>query len=380
MGSTGWGHPSDELDPWRVRVVPLHLSGTATAVLVAPRPGTLPPRGLSPQAVPLSSEPRRRTAQLPVIRPVLVRRTPRRAERALLAAVAFAACLLAGGVYALVAVGHGASVRHGAHSGPSATTAPTGTLTLPPASSTTTTAPPTAPLSGQVSSSLAAGGSSRAVVGGGGGGGSLVWAPVNIIDPSPVATATVSSLPLYSAPGAPAPVAHLANPNWLGARVVLLVTGYQGDWVEAYVPQRPNEVTAWIPRADVSISSDPYHINVAIGAHQLVLYKNNVAIFKAPVATGAPDSPTPTGSYFISFIVKLTDPQDAYGPYAMGTSDFSNTYYSFEGGPGQVGIHGTNQPWVIGSYASHGCIRMYNNDISTVAQLVPPGTPVEISA
>ena len=48
----------------------------------------------------------------------------------------------------------------------------------------------------------------------------------------------------------------------------------------------------------------------------------------------------------------------------MGTSAFSNTYYSFDGGPGQVGIHGTNQPWVIGSYASHGCVRLPNNAIT----------------
>ena len=62
----------------------------------------------------------------------------------------------------------------------------------------------------------------------------------------------------------------------------------------------------------------------------------------------------------MAYIVKLTDPGDVYGPYAMGTSAFSNTYYSFDGGPGQVGIHGTNQPWVIGSYASHGCVRLPN--------------------
>jgi lipoprotein-anchoring transpeptidase ErfK/SrfK len=194
-----------------------------------------------------------------------------------------------------------------------------------------------------------------------------------------VAVAVVPSLPLYSAPGAPAPVGHLANPNPLGAPLALLVTAYQGDWVQAYVPLRPNESTAWFPRADVSISADPYHITVSIAAHQLVLYRDNVAVFTTTVATGAPSSPTPTGSYFVAYIVKLTDPQDAYGPYAMGTSAFSNTYVTFEGGPGQVGIHGTNQPWVIGQYASHGCIRLTNDAVTTVATQIPPGTPVEIS-
>jgi lipoprotein-anchoring transpeptidase ErfK/SrfK len=203
-------------------------------------------------------------------------------------------------------------------------------------------------------------------------------APSVINDPSVIATATVKTLPLYPAPGAPKPSTTLANPNYLGATLVLLVTGYQPGWVQAYVPVRPNESTAWIPSADVQISFVSDHIVVSLSARTLTLYHDNTPVFSTPVAPGAPSSPTPTGSFFIAYIVKLTDPGNVYGPYAMGTSAFSNTYYSFDGGPGQVGIHGTNQPWVIGSYASHGCVRLPNSAITTVAQQVVPGTPVEI--
>jgi lipoprotein-anchoring transpeptidase ErfK/SrfK len=200
----------------------------------------------------------------------------------------------------------------------------------------------------------------------------------NITDPSVVATALVRSVPLYPSPGGSTPARTIANPNYLGATDVFLVTGSQDGWVQAYVPERPNETTAWIPAADVSISLVPDHIVVHLGARQLTLYHDNVAVFEAPVAPGEPSSPTPTGSYYVAYIVKLTDPGDAYGPYALGTSAFSNTYYSFDGGPGQVGIHGTDQPWVIGSYASHGCVRLRNSDIVALAQQVVPGTPVEI--
>ena len=304
---------------------------------------------------------------------------PRR-DRALLVAVASAAALLGVGLYGLVAVGgHQPAALHATRHAPTTTTAPAASSTVPSTApdTTPTTAPATAQAGGPVSGSTVVVGSGGG--GGGGGGGRIpVYLPATIVDPSPVATAVVPSLPLYSAPDAPAPVGHLANPNWLGAPLTLLVTAFQGDWVQAYIPVRPIETVAWFPRADVAISSVPYHITVSISAHELVLYKDNAPVFRAPVATGAPDAPTPTGSFFIAFIVKLTDPWNAYGPYAMGTSDFSNTYYSFEGGPGQVGIHGTNQPWVIGTYASHGCIRLNNNDITTLAQQVVPGTPVEI--
>jgi len=203
-------------------------------------------------------------------------------------------------------------------------------------------------------------------------------APSNINDPSVIATATVRTIPLYASPGAAKPVGTLANPNYLGATVTLLVTGYQPGWVQAYIPIRPNETTRWIPSADLTVSFVDDHIVVSLSARKLTLYRNNTPVFSSEVAPGAPSSPTPTGSFFVAYMVKLTDPGNVYGPYAMGTSAFSNTYYSFDGGPGQVGIHGTNEPWVIGSYASHGCVRLPNSAITTLAQQVVPGTPVEI--
>ncbi len=202
--------------------------------------------------------------------------------------------------------------------------------------------------------------------------------PSNVTDPSVIATATVHTLPLYTTPGAAKPSSTLANPNYLGATVTLLVTGYQPGWVQAYIPVRPNETTRWIPSADVTTSFVTDHIVVSLSARMLTLYHDNAPVFTTAVAPGAPSSPTPTGSFFVAYIVKLTDPNNVYGPYALGTSAFSNTYYSFDGGPGQVGIHGTNQPWVIGSYASHGCVRLPNSAITTLAQQIVPGTPVEI--
>ena len=43
---------------------------------------------------------------------------------------------------------------------------------------------------------------------------------------------------------------------------------------------------------------------------------------------------------------------------------------------GEYAIHGTNRPASIGGFVSHGCIRMYNNDIQELYWLVSVGTPV----
>ena len=41
-------------------------------------------------------------------------------------------------------------------------------------------------------------------------------------------------------------------------------------------------------------------------------------------------------------------------------------------------IHGTNKPWGVGMRVSHGCIRLYPEDIEELFQQVKPGTPVHI--
>ncbi|WP_169513263.1 L,D-transpeptidase family protein [Geopsychrobacter electrodiphilus] len=43
-----------------------------------------------------------------------------------------------------------------------------------------------------------------------------------------------------------------------------------------------------------------------------------------------------------------------------------------------VGIHGTNQPLGVGRRVSHGCIRLYPEDIADLVGRVRPGTPVRI--
>jgi lipoprotein-anchoring transpeptidase ErfK/SrfK len=48
-------------------------------------------------------------------------------------------------------------------------------------------------------------------------------------------------------------------------------------------------------------------------------------------------------------------------------------------GGGQYAIHGTNQPNLIGRFVSHGCIRMYNADVTDLFSRVSVGTPVVVT-
>src|SRR5437660_1008885 len=46
--------------------------------------------------------------------------------------------------------------------------------------------------------------------------------------------------------------------------------------------------------------------------------------------------------------------------------------------PGLIRIHGTSDPASIGRYASHGCIRMQNADVTTLYPMVAVGTHVVV--
>jgi L,D-transpeptidase ErfK/SrfK len=42
------------------------------------------------------------------------------------------------------------------------------------------------------------------------------------------------------------------------------------------------------------------------------------------------------------------------------------------------GIHGTNNPWSIGRMATHGCIRLYDDQLAGLYERVPSGTPIRL--
>ena len=193
-----------------------------------------------------------------------------------------------------------------------------------------------------------------------------------------MATSVVPSLPVYPYPEAPGPSLELTNPTTEGAPLTMAVVTVSHGWVETYLPVRPNESQGWVPLADVTITSDPFRVTVSLIDRELTVYDGGTEVAQVPVAVGSPDSPTPMGSFYVTEVLRITDPQNAYGPYALGLSAFSNTYFSFDGGPGQIAVHGTNEPWVIGGYASHGCVRLANPDITRIAGMIPAGTPVAI--
>lgn len=200
--------------------------------------------------------------------------------------------------------------------------------------------------------------------------------PVSL--PATVADANGAAIGLYSQPGDAQPDDVMDNPTWEGLPVLFLVMGRQGDWLNVQVSMRPNMATAWVRASDVTTRQVDRKVQIDLQARRLTAYDTRGKIFEAPVAPGLASTPTPTGTYFVDGVVALSDTSGPYGAFQMSVAAFSNVHYSFGGGNGQIAIHGTNNPALIGSPASNGCVRMTNEDIGQLTTLVPLGAPVEI--
>jgi lipoprotein-anchoring transpeptidase ErfK/SrfK len=127
-------------------------------------------------------------------------------------------------------------------------------------------------------------------------------------------------------------------------------------------------------------------IIVDIGDLRLYLYRNDKLVKSYPVATGQPAWPTPTGSYSIVTMIKdptWLPPNSDWAknaqPIPPGAANPLGTRWMGTSASG-VGMHGVppSEDGSIGTYASHGCIRMHNWDAVDLFDRVVVGMPVII--
>jgi hypothetical protein len=144
-------------------------------------------------------------------------------------------------------------------------------------------------------------------------------------------------------------------------------------WLQVGIPGRPNGRSGWV--LDTSLGP-AYRVTTRLVVDRArlraTLTRGGRAIWTARVGIGAAGSPTPAGSFVIREKLRVT-PGGSYGPRAFGTSDYS-TLTDWPGG-GVIGIHGTDQPGLIPGRPSHGCIRLRNDAVVRLFDLMPIGTP-----
>ena len=201
-----------------------------------------------------------------------------------------------------------------------------------------------------------------------------------------IGVAAVPNLQVFDDPGNPVPSRELENP-WVFSPEypdqtvpqVFQVQEIRADgWTRVLLPVRPNGSTGWVHSGDLQVTPTDYHVRVELGAHTITVAQGLNVLYTGPVAIGTADTPTPTGDYYVRVKIKAIDPTTAYGPYAWGLSSHSDVLETFNGGDGEIGIHGNNDASVLGQDVSHGCIRMDNAAITDLTMKLPLGTPVQV--
>ncbi len=158
--------------------------------------------------------------------------------------------------------------------------------------------------------------------------------------------------------------------------------------IAATVRSRETSARLSVDRVQPSVTATTLGktIVVDLSENELYLYDGFRVIKKYPVATAAPGYTTPVGTW--SVVNKVENPAwynpapDGWGAgeplyIPPGYGNPLGTRALYLNAPG-IRIHGTYASYSIGTYASHGCIRMLIADSEELYPLVPVGTPVLI--
>ena len=182
---------------------------------------------------------------------------------------------------------------------------------------------------------------------------------------------------------------------------------HSSDWVEFTKARRGREIqiqktaraleealSAGVSEAELSVEAiepevtdDAYKqvLLVHIGDNMLYLYEKGKITHEWPVATGTSDFMTPTGEFVVELLRYMPTWVNPHPDSGWGLS----MPESIPPGPSNplglrainwsapnIRFHGTPSEYSIGYNASHGCVRMYNEDVIELYDLIDVGVPI----
>jgi len=166
------------------------------------------------------------------------------------------------------------------------------------------------------------------------------------------------------------------------------------------------DVEFWLPQAGAEVILPKRHIlphakreGIVLNVPEMRLYyfpkpcngEEECTLITHPVSIGRMDWQTPLGTTRVT--AKVPNPtwrppesirreaaeDGGYLPAVVppGPNNPLGAYALYLALPGYR-IHGTNRPYGVGIRATHGCVRLYPEDIEALYKEIPVGTPVQI--
>jgi hypothetical protein len=150
----------------------------------------------------------------------------------------------------------------------------------------------------------------------------------------------------------------------------------QYNWVQVIAKNEWGQATTKSTRVDYFNVMRKAKNYIVIDKSELCLFymENNEISDIYPIAIGTPKTPTLEGSFVVADKL-ITNPNGDWGArrIVLFTKTAGSTY-RYTG----YNLHGTNQPGSIGKMASHGCVRMFNEDAIAIYNRVNKGFEVFI--
>jgi lipoprotein-anchoring transpeptidase ErfK/SrfK len=157
-----------------------------------------------------------------------------------------------------------------------------------------------------------------------------------------------------------------------------------GSGNQSTIPAPVHRTKPQVTTAQVA-AKYPTYITVDRGNFTLRLWKNLKLVKSYPIAVGMSGLETPAGTYTINSRIVNPSwqvPNSAWAGSLAGKTippgpqdPIKARWLGFFSG---AGIHGTDETASIGTYASHGCIRMLIPDVIALYPQVPLGTPIYV--
>lgn len=150
-------------------------------------------------------------------------------------------------------------------------------------------------------------------------------------------------------------------------------------WYRVQLPVRPNGATGYVSANAVTVRAVRTRLDIDLSSRRVSFFKDGRLVLATTAGIGAPQTPTPTGRYYVNQRLLAPDPSGPFGPGGIGISGFSPVLSDWaQGGP--IAIHGTNDPSSVGRSVTHGCLRIENRLLRRLLRVTETGSPVNIHA